>query len=39
MMIRNLMNIIGLDPFFQDLLKGAIILIAVGLRTMQARES
>ncbi len=33
------MNIMGLDPFFQDLLKGAIILVAVWLRTLQTSES
>lgn len=31
MLIRNALNIIGMDPFFQDIIKAAIILAAVGL--------
>lgn len=31
MLIRNALNIIGLDPFFQDIIKAVIILIAVGM--------
>lgn len=31
MLIRNALNIIGLDPYFQDIIKAAIILVAVGL--------
>jgi ribose/xylose/arabinose/galactoside ABC-type transport system permease subunit len=31
MLIRNALNIIGLDPYFQDIIKAAIILLAVGL--------
>jgi ribose/xylose/arabinose/galactoside ABC-type transport system permease subunit len=32
MAIRNLMNLLGMDPYFQDMLKAGIILAAVGLR-------
>lgn len=31
MLIRNVLNIIALDPFFQDIIKAIIILAAVGL--------
>lgn len=31
MLIRNALNIIGLDPFFQDIIKAVIILMAVGV--------
>jgi ribose/xylose/arabinose/galactoside ABC-type transport system permease subunit len=31
MLIRNALNIIGLDPYFQDIIKAVIILVAVGL--------
>jgi ribose transport system permease protein len=36
MMIRNLMNLVGLDPFVQDVMKGAVILLAVAWRVRQA---
>ncbi len=36
MMIRNLMNLVGLDPFVQDMMKGVVILAAVSLRAAQA---
>jgi ribose transport system permease protein len=35
MLIRNALNIIGLDPYFQDIFKAAIILLAVGLGTIR----
>jgi ribose transport system permease protein len=31
MLIRNALNIIALDPFFQDIIKAVIILVAVGI--------
>jgi ribose/xylose/arabinose/galactoside ABC-type transport system permease subunit len=36
MLVRNAMNIIGLDPFFQDIIKAVIILAAVGLSLARA---
>jgi ribose transport system permease protein len=35
MMVRNIMNLVGLDPFFQDIMQGTIILLAVGWRVAQ----
>ncbi len=39
MMIRNLMNLVGLDPFVQDMMKGVVILVAVAWRVTQSRNN
>lgn len=31
MIIRNIMNLSGIDPYYQDIIKAAVILIAVGI--------
>lgn len=38
MTIRNVMNLLGLDPYLQDILKAAVIFTAVGLGVRRARE-
>lgn len=38
MLIRNALNIIGLDPFFQDIFKAIIILIAVGVSLIRVTK-
>ncbi len=38
MLIRNALNIIGFDPFFQDIIKAIVILIAVGLSQIQFKK-
>lgn len=38
MLIRNALNIIGFDPFFQDIIKAVVILIAVGLSQIQFKK-
>lgn len=38
MLIRNALNIIGLDPFFQDIIKAIIILLAVGLSLIRSKK-
>jgi ribose/xylose/arabinose/galactoside ABC-type transport system permease subunit len=35
MLVRNALNIIGFDPFYQDIIKAAIILAAVGLSLLR----
>jgi ribose/xylose/arabinose/galactoside ABC-type transport system permease subunit len=38
MLIRNALNIIGLDPFFQDIIKAIIILTAVGVSLIRVSK-
>lgn len=37
-MIANVMNLVSLDPFYQDIVKAAVIVIVVGVSVMRARR-
>ena len=38
-MIANLMNLSGVDPFYQDILRAAVIILAVGLSILRQRAA
>lgn len=38
-MIANIMNIVSLDPFYQDIVKAAVIVVVVGVSVMRTRRS
>jgi ribose/xylose/arabinose/galactoside ABC-type transport system permease subunit len=38
-MIANMMNLAGVDPFYQDILRAAVIILAVGLSILRQRAA
>ena len=38
-MIANVMNLAGVDPFYQDILRAAVIILAVGLSILRQRAA
>jgi ribose/xylose/arabinose/galactoside ABC-type transport system permease subunit len=38
-MIANVMNLFGLDPFYQNIVRAAVIIIAVGLSILRRRKA
>lgn len=38
-MIANVMNLVSLNPFYQDLVKSAVIVLVVGVSVMRARRA
>jgi ribose/xylose/arabinose/galactoside ABC-type transport system permease subunit len=38
-MIANLMNLAGVDPFYQDILRAAVIILAVGISILRQRAA
>jgi ribose/xylose/arabinose/galactoside ABC-type transport system permease subunit len=38
-MIANVMNLVGLDPFYQNIVRAAVIIVAVGLSILRQRNA
>jgi ribose/xylose/arabinose/galactoside ABC-type transport system permease subunit len=38
-MIANIMNLAGVDPFYQDILRAAVIIVAVGISILRQRAA
>lgn len=38
-MIANIMNLLGLDPFYQDIVKATVIIVVVSISVMRARRA
>jgi ribose/xylose/arabinose/galactoside ABC-type transport system permease subunit len=38
-MIANIMNLVSLDPFYQDIVKATVIVVVVGVSVLRDRRA